>query len=162
MKKGTEGEGNLGGATTPRGHILTIFPLNFSEFFFVTFSFSWPRGFLLPSPLPFPSPSCPFRMIIPVRCFTCGKVIGDKWELYLQLLHTNAYEERYISKTKKKKKKKIEKIWKKKVNWSWNFNIWRHLRSCWLIYRFLNPAASKIYWLFFWKFLVNISLKFLF
>ncbi|KAK4530247.1 hypothetical protein CCYA_CCYA03G1104 [Cyanidiococcus yangmingshanensis] len=25
-------------------------------------------------------------MIIPVRCFTCGKVIGDKWETYLQLL----------------------------------------------------------------------------
>jgi DNA-directed RNA polymerase I, II, and III subunit RPABC5 len=25
-------------------------------------------------------------MIIPVRCFTCGKVIGDKWEAYLQLL----------------------------------------------------------------------------
>jgi len=25
-------------------------------------------------------------MIIPVRCFTCGKVIGDKWEPYLQLL----------------------------------------------------------------------------
>jgi DNA-directed RNA polymerase subunit N len=21
-------------------------------------------------------------MIIPVRCFTCGKVIGDKWETY--------------------------------------------------------------------------------
>merc|ERR1712086_1227727 len=25
--------------------------------------------------------------IIPVRCFTCGKVIGDKWERYLELLH---------------------------------------------------------------------------
>ena len=23
-------------------------------------------------------------MIIPVRCFTCGKVIGDKWEKYLE------------------------------------------------------------------------------
>ena len=23
-------------------------------------------------------------MIIPVRCFTCGKVIGDKWETYQQ------------------------------------------------------------------------------
>ncbi|MFX1295019.1 MAG: DNA-directed RNA polymerase subunit N [Promethearchaeota archaeon] len=21
-------------------------------------------------------------MIIPVRCFTCGKVIGDKWEIF--------------------------------------------------------------------------------
>ena len=23
-------------------------------------------------------------MIIPVRCFSCGKVVGDKWELYSQ------------------------------------------------------------------------------
>ncbi|KAJ1949755.1 DNA-directed RNA polymerase II subunit L, partial [Linderina macrospora] len=26
------------------------------------------------------------RMIIPVRCFTCGKVVGNKWETYLELL----------------------------------------------------------------------------
>jgi DNA-directed RNA polymerase subunit N (RpoN/RPB10) len=25
-------------------------------------------------------------MIIPVRCFTCNKVVGDKWEKYLKLL----------------------------------------------------------------------------
>ncbi|PKI83744.1 Rpb10p [Malassezia vespertilionis] len=25
-------------------------------------------------------------MIIPVRCFSCGKVIGDKWDAYLALL----------------------------------------------------------------------------
>ncbi|KAF6007783.1 DNA-directed RNA polymerase II subunit L [Brettanomyces bruxellensis] len=25
-------------------------------------------------------------MIIPVRCFSCGKVVGDKWETYLQYL----------------------------------------------------------------------------
>ncbi|KAJ1962232.1 DNA-directed RNA polymerase II subunit L [Dipsacomyces acuminosporus] len=25
-------------------------------------------------------------MIIPVRCFTCGKVVGNKWEQYLELL----------------------------------------------------------------------------
>ena len=25
-------------------------------------------------------------MIIPVRCFTCGKVIGNKWHRYLLLL----------------------------------------------------------------------------
>ncbi|BFU24925.1 DNA-directed RNA polymerase subunit N, putative [Entamoeba histolytica HM-1:IMSS-B] len=24
-------------------------------------------------------------MIIPVRCFTCGKVIGNKWEKFLEL-----------------------------------------------------------------------------
>ncbi|KAF0978511.1 hypothetical protein FDP41_002331 [Naegleria fowleri] len=27
-------------------------------------------------------------MIIPVRCFTCGKVIGNKWDKYLQLLNS--------------------------------------------------------------------------
>ncbi len=26
-------------------------------------------------------------MIIPVRCFTCGKVIGNKWDKYLSYLH---------------------------------------------------------------------------
>ena len=26
------------------------------------------------------------RMIIPIRCFTCGKVCGNKWEAYLSLL----------------------------------------------------------------------------
>ncbi|CAL5225152.1 g7932 [Coccomyxa viridis] len=25
-------------------------------------------------------------MIIPVRCFTCGKVVGNKWDTYLELL----------------------------------------------------------------------------
>ena len=25
-------------------------------------------------------------MIIPIRCFTCGKVVGSKWEAYLALL----------------------------------------------------------------------------
>ncbi|KNH07125.1 hypothetical protein XU18_2170 [Perkinsela sp. CCAP 1560/4] len=24
-------------------------------------------------------------MIIPVRCFTCGKVVGDKWDEYIRL-----------------------------------------------------------------------------
>lgn len=25
-------------------------------------------------------------MIIPIRCFTCGKVIGNKWDRYLELV----------------------------------------------------------------------------
>lgn len=25
-------------------------------------------------------------MIIPVRCFTCGKVMGNKWDDYLELI----------------------------------------------------------------------------
>eukprot|EP00354_Favella_ehrenbergii_P005776 CAMPEP_0170471446 /NCGR_PEP_ID=MMETSP0123-20130129/13660_1 /TAXON_ID=182087 /ORGANISM="Favella ehrenbergii, Strain Fehren 1" /LENGTH=71 /DNA_ID=CAMNT_0010739091 /DNA_START=20 /DNA_END=235 /DNA_ORIENTATION=+ len=29
-------------------------------------------------------------MIIPVRCFTCGKVVGNKWNKYLDLIdHQN-------------------------------------------------------------------------
>lgn len=31
-------------------------------------------------------------MIIPVRCFTCGKVIGNKWEAYLGLLQSEFTE----------------------------------------------------------------------
>lgn len=34
----------------------------------------------------------PFSMIIPVRCFTCGKVVGNKWEQYLQLLQADYTE----------------------------------------------------------------------
>nr|KYP70066.1 DNA-directed RNA polymerases I, II, and III subunit RPABC5 [Cajanus cajan] len=31
-------------------------------------------------------------MIIPVRCFTCGKVIGNKWDAYLDLLQADYSE----------------------------------------------------------------------
>ncbi|KAK0192997.1 8 kDa subunit-domain-containing protein, partial [Armillaria mellea] len=30
--------------------------------------------------------------IIPVRCFSCGKVIGDKWNDYLKLLSNDKTE----------------------------------------------------------------------
>src|SRR5688500_9752481 len=32
------------------------------------------------------------KMLIPIRCFTCGKVVGNKWEKYLELLQ-NDYSE---------------------------------------------------------------------
>jgi DNA-directed RNA polymerase subunit N len=28
------------------------------------------------------------RMIIPVRCFTCGKLVGDKWEEFARRIRT--------------------------------------------------------------------------
>ncbi|UVC49872.1 DNA-directed RNA polymerase subunit 10-like protein [Theileria orientalis] len=31
-------------------------------------------------------------MIIPVRCFTCGKVIGHLWEKWLEMLKNNTPE----------------------------------------------------------------------
>lgn len=31
-------------------------------------------------------------MIIPVRCFSCGKVVGDKWDQYLKLLEEEIEE----------------------------------------------------------------------
>ena len=37
-------------------------------------------------------------MIIPIRCFTYGKVIGNKWNRYLQLLNEKK-EMPYIFKT---------------------------------------------------------------
>lgn len=36
-------------------------------------------------------------MIIPVRCFTCGKVIGNKWEAYCERI------EKYEAEDKKDK-----------------------------------------------------------
>lgn len=36
---------------------------------------------------------CPTAaMIIPVRCFTCGKIVGNKWEAYLGLLQAEYTE----------------------------------------------------------------------
>ena len=31
-------------------------------------------------------------MIIPVRCFTCGKVLGSKWKKYQQLTHQYRFQ----------------------------------------------------------------------
>ncbi|KAJ7574413.1 8 kDa subunit-domain-containing protein [Mycena floridula] len=31
-------------------------------------------------------------MIIPVRCFSCGKVVGDKWKAYVELLESGLNE----------------------------------------------------------------------
>lgn len=31
-------------------------------------------------------------MIIPIRCFTCGKIIGNKWDPYLELLSRDLSE----------------------------------------------------------------------
>ncbi|GAB7339267.1 hypothetical protein MBLNU457_5922t1 [Dothideomycetes sp. NU457] len=31
-------------------------------------------------------------MIIPVRCFSCGKVVGDLWERYVQLIEADVPE----------------------------------------------------------------------
>ena len=32
------------------------------------------------------------KMIIPVRCFTCGKVIGNKWDAYIKCLQQERTE----------------------------------------------------------------------
>ncbi|CAH2355732.1 DNA-directed RNA polymerases I, II, and III subunit RPABC5 [[Candida] railenensis] len=32
-------------------------------------------------------------MIIPIRCFSCGKVVGDKWESYLEYLQDDTMTE---------------------------------------------------------------------
>ena len=36
-------------------------------------------------------------MIIPVRCFTCNRVIGSKYEKYLQIIATEPENENIIS-----------------------------------------------------------------
>ena len=32
------------------------------------------------------------KMIIPIRCFTCGKIIGNKWQSYLDYLQAEYTE----------------------------------------------------------------------
>ena len=36
-------------------------------------------------------------MIIPVRCFTCAKVIGNKWEAYQKLLSEGVSKEEALT-----------------------------------------------------------------
>lgn len=46
-------------------------------------------------------------MIIPVRCFTCNKVIADKWEQYMkkctEMEKSNGEEAKYFTEPFKKK-----------------------------------------------------------
>lgn len=37
-------------------------------------------------------------MIVPVRCFTCGKVIGSKWEEYNKLLEEGVSKKEALDK----------------------------------------------------------------
>ena len=37
-------------------------------------------------------------MIIPIRCFTCGKVCADKWESYIELLKKGSTEAEALDK----------------------------------------------------------------
>ncbi len=36
-------------------------------------------------------------MIIPIRCFTCGKVIANRWELYKNLVQEGMSEEEALN-----------------------------------------------------------------
>ena len=51
------------------------------------------RGEYIPRDLPLLDNAV--TMIIPIRCFSCGKVIGTKWEAYLGLLQAE-YTEGYV------------------------------------------------------------------
>ncbi|KNZ53349.1 hypothetical protein VP01_3269g2 [Puccinia sorghi] len=39
-------------------------------------------------------------MIIPIRCFSCGKVVGHLWELFLLILQSGISEGSAISHTR--------------------------------------------------------------
>ena len=58
-------------------------------------------------------------MLIPPRCFTCGEILADKWDIYIQTVNerknknTNTFKEneldiQYIDITKKTVEKSIE------------------------------------------------------
>ena len=36
-------------------------------------------------------------MIIPVRCFTCGKILGDKWNYYKKEIEKDGKEESVLN-----------------------------------------------------------------
>ena len=36
-------------------------------------------------------------MIIPVRCFTCGKILGDKWNYYVKEIEKDGKEESVLN-----------------------------------------------------------------
>ena len=36
-------------------------------------------------------------MLIPIRCFTCGKIISNKYEKYLELVEGRKKKEKYIN-----------------------------------------------------------------
>lgn len=38
-------------------------------------------------------------MLIPIRCFTCGKVLADKWELYEKLCNKQDKQENEVTAT---------------------------------------------------------------
>lgn len=49
-------------------------------------------SFVINADLFFDSGLSSFTMIIPIRCFTCGKIVGNKWEAYLGLLQAEYTE----------------------------------------------------------------------
>ena len=53
-------------------------------------------------------------MIIPIRCFTCNKVIGHLWEKYLEELQ-KSYLEEDIKNNPKKRFVDISELEKKKI-----------------------------------------------
>ena len=79
-------------------------------------------------------------MIIPVRCFTCGNVIGNKWQRYLELLNA---------------KKPMEEIFKDLGlnRYCCRRMIISHVD---LIEKLLKYNSKKIYLIIFNRFLLNI------
>lgn len=82
------------------GHTAIPVAFHYSEFLtFAVNSLQQRRPSMVRIPfltLPFPYPNNYFQylrdQIIPVRCFSCGKVIGDKWNAYLELLSQDKSE----------------------------------------------------------------------
>ncbi|EQB61467.1 dna-directed rna polymerases and iii subunit rpabc5 [Vairimorpha apis BRL 01] len=57
-------------------------------------------------------------MIIPIRCFTCGKEISSKWEAYCYLVNTNKSKEESLNELDIKR---IYKLIKYEVSRTVNF-----------------------------------------
>ena len=42
-------------------------------------------------------------MIIPVRCYSCGKIVGDKWKTYTELLENGVTKKEALDTLKLKR-----------------------------------------------------------
>lgn len=58
-------------------------------------------------------------MIIPVRCFTCGKVIGDKWDYFNE---KKTEKQKRMQEEKKKKKDDPESVEDLAFYESWGYS----------------------------------------
>lgn len=86
-------------------------------------------------------------MIIPVRCFTCGKVVGNKWEQYLSLLQ-GEHSEEYVHIVRSFSTNEIVGNLRSFSDQA-SRPYWFICRGCLFVVSVLAPSACLLFTLFF-------------